>query len=572
MVEFDELLITTGVDALVRLVKERNRIELADAAGTLNIPESTIEDWAGVLEEEGILKIEYRLTKIFLVWIAPTEEEMVEEREKLIKKKEATMDDIGELRKKIQPEIDNLEEMRKSFSDIYSKLSPKLTELDKKLEGIKTTRTAGPAKLDSYLSTVDSATSKLEEIDRELSGTRKELSSITEKIEQGPSKRSIERLDGLSGELEKMRKELATLRTKTEKFAKETPPDEEMPRVEEIREKLNDVIKEFKDARERSAKMRQDLIGLQEGKDILKIIGDSMKDYDKKIASMRGDVTALSKQANELKEKSEKLADKITKDKDTLEGFSDSMNVAREILNRFPAQKGITQELEKIQKTEKSVEERIKALKKLLEVAGGAGMVSAEFGELSSQMDERLGQLSSEISDLQSSLEEQKGTFLTFQTIKEKLTPSIDKYGKEIQLLSDQLKKMKVEMGAQTKNLEDEAGKLAQQLEKGKIKEVMDLANELERKRKMLEEIKASIDSLSSTSENLNRKLAVLSRQAGILELRGGAGAPAVEVSEEKKAEIKQQIALTRDEEAEFKKKREELRELIKRLWEEGKK
>ena len=367
-----------------------------------------------------------------------------------------------------------------------------------------------------------------------------------------------------------MRKDLAGLRQKTEKYSKEIP-SEEMPRIEEIRAKLDQVIKEFKEAKERSAKMRQDLIGLQEGKDVLKVIGESMKDYDKKIASMRGDITSLSKQANELKEKSDKLAEKIGRDKDTLEGFSDSMNVAREILNRFPAQKGITQELEKIQKTEKSVDERIKALKRLLEVAGGAGMMAAEFDELSSSMDERLGQLSSEISDLSTSLEEQKGTFLTFQTIREKVTPSIEKYGREVQALSEQLRKMKTEMGTQTKALEEEAEKLSEALEKGKVKEVMDLANDLDKKRKLLDEIGTSIDSLSTTSENLNRKLAVLSRQASMLELRGGTSA-APEVSEEKKAEIKQQITLTRDEEAEFKKKREELRELIKRLWEEGKK
>ena len=53
MVEFDELLITTGVDALVRLVRQKQRVELSDAAGILNIPEDTIEEWAGALEEQG---------------------------------------------------------------------------------------------------------------------------------------------------------------------------------------------------------------------------------------------------------------------------------------------------------------------------------------------------------------------------------------------------------------------------------------------------------------------------------------------------------------------------------------
>ena len=75
--EFDELLITTGVDALVRLVKQKSKVELEEASKTLNIPSETIEDWSRVLEEEGILRIEYRLTKVYLVWIKPTEEEVV---------------------------------------------------------------------------------------------------------------------------------------------------------------------------------------------------------------------------------------------------------------------------------------------------------------------------------------------------------------------------------------------------------------------------------------------------------------------------------------------------------------
>ena len=74
--EFDELLITTGVDALVRLVKEKEKIELELASKLLNIDTSKIEDWARILEEEGIIRIEYRLTKVYLIWVNPTEEEV----------------------------------------------------------------------------------------------------------------------------------------------------------------------------------------------------------------------------------------------------------------------------------------------------------------------------------------------------------------------------------------------------------------------------------------------------------------------------------------------------------------
>lgn len=77
--EFDELLITTGVDALVRLVKDRQKIELEEASSALNIGQETLEEWARVLEEEGILRMEYRLTRIYLVWVKPTEEEVAGE-------------------------------------------------------------------------------------------------------------------------------------------------------------------------------------------------------------------------------------------------------------------------------------------------------------------------------------------------------------------------------------------------------------------------------------------------------------------------------------------------------------
>ena len=57
-----------------------------------------------------------------------------------------------------------------------------------------------------------------------------------------------------------------------------------------------------------------------------------------------------------------------------------------------------------------------------------------------------------------------------------------------------------------------------------------------------------------------------------MLEIRassGGAGASGDGASKSE-GEVRQQINLTKDEEAEFRKKREELRDLIKKLWEDG--
>src|SRR3989344_5459244 len=64
----DDLLISTGVDQLIRLVRERGRIEIGEAGRELKLPVRMVEDWARVLESEGLVQIEYRLTKIYLVW------------------------------------------------------------------------------------------------------------------------------------------------------------------------------------------------------------------------------------------------------------------------------------------------------------------------------------------------------------------------------------------------------------------------------------------------------------------------------------------------------------------------
>ncbi len=70
--------ITTAVDSLVSLVNERKRISMEEAAQTLGLPESIINEWASFLEEEHILGIEYQITTPFLV--AAEDSKVKEER------------------------------------------------------------------------------------------------------------------------------------------------------------------------------------------------------------------------------------------------------------------------------------------------------------------------------------------------------------------------------------------------------------------------------------------------------------------------------------------------------------
>ncbi|MEM2974085.1 MAG: hypothetical protein QW112_00440 [Candidatus Micrarchaeia archaeon] len=67
--EVDEGFITTGIDRFMRLLYEKKRIELSEASKALNIPTKVIEYWSYVLESQGLLKINYTLTAVYLEWI-----------------------------------------------------------------------------------------------------------------------------------------------------------------------------------------------------------------------------------------------------------------------------------------------------------------------------------------------------------------------------------------------------------------------------------------------------------------------------------------------------------------------
>jgi len=60
-------MIETGVDKLVNIVNTRGKIAAQDAAKELGVSTTIVLEWADFLEEEGIISIDYKFTKPFLV-------------------------------------------------------------------------------------------------------------------------------------------------------------------------------------------------------------------------------------------------------------------------------------------------------------------------------------------------------------------------------------------------------------------------------------------------------------------------------------------------------------------------
>ncbi|MBI3036090.1 hypothetical protein HYY71_07260, partial [Candidatus Woesearchaeota archaeon] len=59
--------IETGIDKLVRLVKEKGRVALDDASKKIGISANEIQEWVNLLGDERAIIIEYKLKKPYLV-------------------------------------------------------------------------------------------------------------------------------------------------------------------------------------------------------------------------------------------------------------------------------------------------------------------------------------------------------------------------------------------------------------------------------------------------------------------------------------------------------------------------
>jgi chromosome segregation ATPase len=564
--EFDELLITTGVDALVRLVRDKQRIELEEAASALNIGRETLEEWSRVLEEEGILRMEYRLTRTYLVWVKPTGEEVASEVESFKEAKKDIEEEVAQVGRKAVEQTAGFDELRKSFREFYSKAYPRMERLEKevaKLPSLKAVTDNAAAKRQESLQAM---ASQLDAVRAGVADARDELKNLAIERNATESGAVLEKVERLSGDLASMQEELQELRrkvTKTEPIGVALPP------LTEMKKKFEAMRKEFTDLRSRNAKMREDMLSLQESSQILNEVAESIVGREEKVSGLHQEMAALAAESDALMKKAKELDAKVKEDRDLAERFESSVNVAKGILTRFPSQDKAIAELDRIGDAEKGLAEKIDGLNTLMEAAGGKQASAKVFADLAKRMDEKTEEMKREMDSLSGSLEDEKATYLTFQKIKEKVVPSIESYQKQLDTLGKEMERMKGEAAAAEGGVEEDAKRLAQTLKGTDAQEALKTAQEIVDKKKMLEEVSQSLEDMNLLSENLNKRITLLAREAKILEIRASGGTGSEEAEKAAKSEeVRADLKLTQEEEREFEKKREELRSLIKKLWE----
>ena len=129
--------IETGVDKLVNLVNIRERISSADAAKELGVSTTVVMEWADFLEEEGIIKLEYKFTKPFLIARKLAKKDVQEKAKEFSGKKDVFVRKAEVSLSFLEKESEKLKGLKEEFDRIKKELGIDINGVKNELEELK---------------------------------------------------------------------------------------------------------------------------------------------------------------------------------------------------------------------------------------------------------------------------------------------------------------------------------------------------------------------------------------------------------------------------------------------------
>lgn len=68
VMRLEDMLISTDVDKIISALREKKRVQLGELANELGMQKPAVKKWADVLESQGMIRIEHKLTREYLIW------------------------------------------------------------------------------------------------------------------------------------------------------------------------------------------------------------------------------------------------------------------------------------------------------------------------------------------------------------------------------------------------------------------------------------------------------------------------------------------------------------------------
>jgi len=324
--EIESSVIETGVDKLVSLVKERGRIALQDAAKELGVSMTVIQEWVDFLEEEGIISVEYKLTKPYLVERKLTKKEVEAKAKENLSKRDVFVRKAEVSLNFLEKQAEDLKKVKSEFDRLKSELG---MELDTVREDLKELERYQQLKEDLQKQVEEQkneAKLKIGELTQQVSREQKKYQEIAVGITKEREELSREKAEAQSiEESEKiLNKRLTELKAMIGLIEKKVLEEDAAIKNSELHiEKLILLIDDIKQRVEEEKSIIEPLIekSQEQERKVLEIQDKIMKKIAQKQKSVAGvkDVTKKVKEFFDKKLAVVNLVDRVNKDRDDLE-------------------------------------------------------------------------------------------------------------------------------------------------------------------------------------------------------------------------------------------------------------
>jgi uncharacterized phage infection (PIP) family protein YhgE len=309
----DDALISTEMDKIVKILSRKRRVEMDELASEAGVDKRTLKKWVHVLEEEGFVKLEYKLTKVYVIWLLETGEAEEEVKGK------------GEEERVIVPKEEIIRGIEKPVEE----------EKEEKFERVEPVKIVIPKEEEPKKIVVE------QEVPPE-----KEKPGIIEKAEE--TQRVEEKVEG------------------EEKVGVERGVEEERELTEEerevvaLREELDTYLKEIEKLRAEIAKLKEEKEEIYRTR-LLK----SQKEAEALYENISDKVMAIEEEIIELKEKIISIPEKVSEADSYVKAISAIRKEGKEIAKKI--EEDINKMRSEVKEVEIALEKDLKAAKEELE-------------------------------------------------------------------------------------------------------------------------------------------------------------------------------------------------------------
>src|SRR3989338_5204689 len=350
--EIASSVIETGVDKLVNLVKERGRIALQDAAKELGVSTTVIQEWVDFLEEEGIISVEYKLTKPYLVERKLTKKEVEAKAKDFSSKKEVFVRKAEVSLNFLEKQAEELKKVKADFDRLKQELG---MELDTVREDLK--------ELEKYQQLKD-------ELKKQVEGQKNEAKLKIEELTQQVL-REQKRYQDLITDIKREREELA----------KEKLESQSIEESEKILDKRLTELKNMMGSMEK--KVSEENAAIKNSESHIEKMGLLVDEIKQRVEEEKSAIDPLLERSREQEKKVLEFQSKIVKKiAQKRKNASSAKDITKKVENFFNKKLAVMNLVDNVNKDRDELEKSLIALIKKAK----SFQLSAKSGDVGRQM------------------------------------------------------------------------------------------------------------------------------------------------------------------------------------------